>query len=332
MIPTLVSLGISQTTELVRTAQSAEEYGFDSIWFGDMGLNTDVFVSSAYAASKTSKIKIGIITNPYTRNPVLTATAIATLDEYSGGRALYALGPGGQGTLLPMGYRTWDRPLTAVREAVEVARRLFRGEKVTYEGKTLRCNEAKLAFKSRKEIPISITAMTGSKLMRLSGEIADGIVLAGPLGLEYTKQCVSKFMEGAKEVGRDPSDLRIMLQCLFLTSMDEAEAIARVRLPVSKMIFVDPRFYGVMRSANINDAQLEQIKTAVAEGEGKVAEVVSDDLVKTYAIVGTPDSCARQMRLYRDIGISDFCIIPPPTADLKQIMKLTSKEIMPRLK
>ena len=122
------------------------------------------------------------------------------------------------------------------------------------------------------------------------------------------------------------------MQCFFSVSRNEAEAIAGVRMFTSKYIIADPRFQAAVELANIRGKELEQIKNAMVEGEAKLAEVVTDNMVKAFAIAGTPDSCVRHMQRYLDIGITDFCILPPPTVDLTEIIQITSEEIMPKLK
>lgn len=90
---------------LVEVAVEAERLGFGRCWAYDEGLATrDVYVTLAAIAAATSTIEIGPgITNPYTRHPAQTASAVASLDELSGGRAFLGIGAGGSLTLTPLG-------------------------------------------------------------------------------------------------------------------------------------------------------------------------------------------------------------------------------------
>ena len=109
----------------VGLARLAEELGYGSVWVADEGTKTrDVFVTMTAIATATQSVRIGTgLVNPYTRHPALTAAAIASIDELSGGRAFLVYGAGGSLSLGPLGIER-QKPLVHVREALEVCRRL----------------------------------------------------------------------------------------------------------------------------------------------------------------------------------------------------------------
>src|SRR5262249_27719354 len=110
-----------------------ERLGFDSYWIADQRWMRDVWVSLTATALRTSRIRLGTrVTDPYVRHPALTAVAIASLDELSGGRAILGLGAGGSG-FREMGIER-KKPVTALREAIELIRRLLAGEGGDYPG------------------------------------------------------------------------------------------------------------------------------------------------------------------------------------------------------
>jgi len=121
MITTSINLiPETATTTMARLAAEAETLGYRRCWVYDEGLATrDAYVTMAAIGAATERIEIGPgITNPYTRHPAQTASAIATLDEVTGGRAFLGIGAGGSLTLDPIGL-VREKPLTAVRETIE---------------------------------------------------------------------------------------------------------------------------------------------------------------------------------------------------------------------
>src|SRR5437867_10526642 len=110
-----------------------EELGFDSYWVADQRWMRDVWVSLSAAALATSRIRLGTrVTDPYVRHPALTAVAIASLDELSGGRALLGGGPGRSGFRQRGSGR--GQPVVATRESRELVGRLVAGGEVDRDG------------------------------------------------------------------------------------------------------------------------------------------------------------------------------------------------------
>ena len=153
-----------------------ERLGFDSYWIADQRWMRDVWVSLTATAMRTSRIQLGTrVTDPYVRHPALTAVAIASLDELSGGRAILGLGAGGS---VSARWRSSGRSLsTALREAIELIRRLLAGEEVDYPGELVRFRRGALEFATRRDIPVVIVAR-GPKILELGGRVADGVMVA----------------------------------------------------------------------------------------------------------------------------------------------------------
>ncbi|MGE0505166.1 MAG: LLM class flavin-dependent oxidoreductase, partial [Solirubrobacterales bacterium] len=162
---------------MARLARAAEEAGVDSVWVAETPLARDAFVALAAIAAETERVELGTaVVNPYTRHPAQLASAFATLDEVSGGRAVCGVGVGVRDQLARLGYDV-SRPLRAARESVEMLRELLARETVTREGEKFSIEGGRLGFRpQRPSIPIYLAA-TGPKMCALAGEIADGIYL-----------------------------------------------------------------------------------------------------------------------------------------------------------
>ena len=162
---------------LIDVGVLAESLGYQRCWVYDEGLATrDVHVTLAALAGRTSRMMLGPgITNPYTRHPAMTATAIASLDELSGGRAFLGLGAGGSLTLGPLGLRR-ERPLDTVRDTIRACRGLLDGDSVTMTGTSFELRSARIGFPVRTGIEVWI-AGRGPRMLDLGGELADGVML-----------------------------------------------------------------------------------------------------------------------------------------------------------
>ena len=162
---------------IVEIAKAAEAVGCRRVWIPDEGLAArDCYVTLAAIAAATDRIELGPgITNGYTRHPGVTATAMATLDELSDGRAVLGVGAGGGLTLTPLAIDR-DSPLRAIRDVITVGRQLWAGQVIDHDGISGRFVDAKLGF-TRPDIAIWI-AGRGPKVMALGGELADGFMLS----------------------------------------------------------------------------------------------------------------------------------------------------------
>ncbi|HJX22858.1 MAG TPA: LLM class flavin-dependent oxidoreductase [Candidatus Bathyarchaeia archaeon] len=115
---------------LAKTAKLAEKCGFDSLWIADRAYERDFNVAMTVAAYATRRIKIAVgVTNPYTRHPVKTACAIASLNELLNGRAMLGIGAGSRDTLRSFG-GDWIKPVKACEEAIQLIRSVLDGEMV----------------------------------------------------------------------------------------------------------------------------------------------------------------------------------------------------------
>ena len=160
-------------TTVLREAQLAERLGYDSVWMGDSQLIwREAYVLLGAAAVATSRVALGIaVTNPVTRHPSVTASALATLQELSAGRAILGVGVGN--TAL----RTIGRePVTRAELArfVQVVRSLWEGQPV--HGPT---GDMRLTFGGRGPRPPIVVGASGPKMLRLAGQVGDGVIVTG---------------------------------------------------------------------------------------------------------------------------------------------------------
>ncbi|NWF70004.1 MAG: LLM class flavin-dependent oxidoreductase [Chloroflexi bacterium] len=158
---------------LVRVAAEAERLGYDTLWLSDEGFMVDPFTVLGLIADKTSRIRLGVVTNPYTRHPAMTAAALATLHQMSGERAALCYVAGGSLVLDPIGLSR-PQPVQTVQEAITLTRHLLGGEKVTWQGTVFQLKEAQLMVRVDSIPPLHVAAR-GAKMLEMAARHADAV-------------------------------------------------------------------------------------------------------------------------------------------------------------
>lgn len=296
----MVSAGVNiipevSVTEVVALAVEAERLGYDRCWVYDEGLVTrDVYVTLTAIAVATSRLTLGPgITNPYTRHPGVTAAAIASLDELSGGRAFLGIGAGGSLTLDPLGIAR-HRPLGAVRDTITSCRGLFAGAPVEIDNDQFRLRSAVLGFPARAETEIWL-AGRGPKMLELGGATCDGVMLdfifKPSLG-----DAIARVRSGGAAA--------ISYSTMIITD-DTPLSVAKPHLTY-RLVDSPPE---VKSALGITDAASNKIRSAMAGGLHAAAEFVDDDWVEPFVITGSRDACRTEIGNIVDrYGIAEFLL------------------------
>jgi 5,10-methylenetetrahydromethanopterin reductase len=321
--------------ELVEVAIEAEALGCRSVWVNDDRLQKDVFTVLAAIAQATQELRLGPgVTNPYSRHPALLATAIATLDELAGGRAVLGLGAGGTNhRALGVERRA---PASSLREAVTIVRGLLAGERVTVDGKVMHAYEAQLDFvPPRPDLPIYIGAR-GPKVLEVAGELADGVIVGNIASTEGWSYALDHVEAGCRRAGREPADVELTAWVACAVCEDAAAAIDAVRpmvatsLTTSRPILPElgielpPAFATVMERHDWTPS-----RAAVHEG----APEVPPELVRRFAIAGTAADCRAHVEMLLDAvpRLSELAIIPFSVAEQRDIdvVRAFCRQVMP---
>lgn len=269
--------------EVVNTVQAAERMGFDYALICDEGFMPDPYVLLGVLAGKTQIIRLGLVTNGYTRHPAVTANSLATFNEISGGRAVVMLVAGGSMVLDPMGIPREDA-LTVTAETMDILRLLWSGEPVSYQGKRYRLNRARLQM-TQQEIPIWVAAR-GPKMLEMAGQKADAVVVIAKADLGSALEIVDT---GSAALGRHP--MRIYMDTIANTS----EAIAHAASSYPYILMDSPA--RMLHNLGLTENQVEQIRQAMKTGGPEAAgKLVTLDMIKRYQIAGTPQECTDAIR------------------------------------
>jgi len=295
--------------EIVECVKLAETLGYESAWVAE-GHGGDQFATLAACAVQTSRILLGTsITSVFVRTAPTIAMAAATVDGLSGGRFILGVGSSHRVQVEAEHGVGYGKPLTRVRETVEIIRALLRDGRVQYEGETVRIEGFDLWFTPlRRAIPIYASAVF-QKMTALCGEIADGIILTRST-LATAPLVKQQLAEGARRAGRDPSE--ILVTTLLPTAVRESrrEALDALRPGLAFYAGFFPRYNRLMAEHGFAE-EAAAIAEAWARGDRAATErAVSDAMIDASSIAGTPAQCRERIEAYRASGI-DLPIISP---------------------
>lgn len=289
-----------------RLAALADEAGFDSVW--DYEFYRNPFVMHALNSQVTSNIMLGTgLAAAAGRSPFEMANAAADVDELSGGRLLLGMSTGGEGFAECLNGADIDRPATRMNEYIQVMRMAWRylreGDAVEYDGEFYRfrspaINPWGLRPLARPTIPVYLAGLQPA-MLRLAGRHANG-VLGFLLAPRYIKeQWLPPVEQGAVQAGRALSEIDRAALVLCCVSEDRERAMRLARINVGMYICtpMGELFAGHMGLTEERNAVLEALLT---KGPAELATATSDELVKQFAIAGTPDEGREQLAAYED--------------------------------
>jgi 5,10-methylenetetrahydromethanopterin reductase len=297
----------------------AESKGFAAVWQADSRLVRDAVVPMAAFAAVTDRITIGSgVVDCWTRNPARLASTFSTLDDLAPGRVVLGLGAWWDPLAAKVGIQR-DRPLRVMREVVTAVRALLHNETVTFDGEYVHLDGVELDYvyqeRRSKDVPIYIGA-TGLKMMELTGEIADGVVLNYLVSPEYNQQAIEALQTGVGRAGRNLADIDRPQLVVCSVHEDRQTAIDMARLMVTQYLGQQPH---IMKASGVPQSLLDrvgEVLTWPATHEQVVAasKLVPDEIVHMLTASGTPAEAREQVSHYVRNGCT--CPILYPLGDV----------------
>jgi len=321
-------------SELIDIVRAIEDLGYDDLWYANEKFYRDPWVGLTIAALHSRRLRLGtFIADPYTQHPALIAVAIATLAEVAPDRVVLLMGAGGAGTR-PLGFGR-RKPAVAIREAVELIRRLLQGKHVDFEGEIIRFNGGKLSFETRADIPIFV-ASRGDLTLKMGGEVADGVMIATYATVEGLRHGLRRVQLGTAQSGRSVDDLEILTRVDVCIHPDRRVARDAVRPMVARMMgssYPDKRFVHQM-GLEIPE-ELEKILAKKDHAlTTKAAHLVPDEIVEAYTWAGTADDVARRVAEIVRLGIKSITFLAHPYDDESGVMptiRAFAEKVRPRV-
>ena len=315
-------------------AEYAEARGFSEIWQADTRLARDCVVMMSAFLTRTQRLRIGSGVLPiWTRNPAVIAASWSTMwelgkqtsgDPDAASRVMLGLGAWWEPISSRVGVNR-VKPLQAMREYVEACRQLFTMEEVTYQGDFVQLDRVKLDVVfgdlRPRDIPIYIGA-TGDKMLELTGEICDGVVLNYVVSVDYIRRAVELVAKGAAKAGRsiDQIDRPELLVC-SLSDTDPAAAMFEGKKLVAYYLATEPH---IMKASNVPEDLIARVQAVMGWPATEAdylaaAQVIPDDVVRSLMAVGTSDECVAKVQEYIDAGVT--CpILYPMMDDIKPVV------------
>lgn len=301
-----ITLQLDDVNAVARLARLAEDAGFRLAW----GIDTprsNAFVHMAAMAAQTQKIQIGSgIARAFVRGPLQTAAAAVDLDRLSHGRMVLGLGSGTRKQNLFETGMHIDHPASQIKELLQVIRQVWalNGEgTLDFRGKfyQLTARGFTLTKPLRQDMPIYLAAVNPF-MLRVAGEVADGLAGHPCFSARYMKEVgIPQLAIGWQRAGKSRTDYKIT--SWLITNIDRDRKLARREAAYQIGFYMSTRSYGGLMDFHGWQREKEAIRAAFFEKRDMeaVADAVSDDMIDTLALAGTPDDCRKQLERYREV-------------------------------
>ena len=308
--------GFYSVQEMIELAKLADDAGMHSLWMSDHLCFRDSLTTAMALLASTKTIKVAAAPmSPYSRNPIITAMSIATMDEFAPGRVIASPGTGNAAALKEAGMES-PQPLQTMREYVEILRRYLKGEAVNFRGKMFQINGAKMGFVPSAPIGMYITAVR-PLMLRLGGEIGDGVLLSGGCSPGYTARCVDEIKTGAERASKTLDQCDVAGFVTTAVSNDPKEAVEANKL------FLAYIFRNIHHADNIRlgggTVDQEGLAAAVAKRDWEAAKrFISDEVVHAHSIAGTAADCRKQLEAFVASGLNLPILLPTGTQQARR--------------
>jgi probable F420-dependent oxidoreductase len=313
-----VRLGMTLPTggadKAVEVAQAAKDRGYEEIWMAEVN-GGDSYALAGAVAQGLPGTRIGTAVVPaQTRTPMMHAMAAMTLSQLTNGNFILGIGLSSPNIVRDWAGQPYDKPLTRMREHVEVLRQMLSGQKTTYEGRTLSVKGFRLGGVTVGEVPIYLGALN-KRMLRLAGALADGICL-NMVPERALRQVLGEVRAGAEEAGRDPGAIEVVAR-LHVVMVDDPTMGRNLIRTVFGAYAATPGYNKCFEWIGF-EQEARQIREAFAKGDrAGVAAGVTDRLCDAMAVVGDRETVRARIRAYAEAGI-DVCVVNP-IADLSAV-------------
>jgi probable F420-dependent oxidoreductase len=282
--------------------EGAETVGFDDLWSGETA-GPDGFTPLALAAAWTERMRLGTgVVNVFTRGPAVLAQHATALQDASGGRFCLGIGSSSDVIVERWNQIPFEKPLTRVRETVEVLRTVLAGERGP--------GGFRLEAPPEPPPPIYVAALRG-RMLRLAGAIGDG-TFVNFLPLSSIEKVTEEIRAGEREAGKEQGASDVL--CRFFCIPQPAEEA----LPLARRMFAAygtvPVYEAFFRWLGWGDAIDPMVEAWRAGDRQRALEVAPDELIQEIFVFG--DAGQQKLRLAQFVegGITTPVLTPicPP--------------------
>jgi len=312
--------------QLLDFAIAAEANGFDSVFVSDHfqpwrhsdGHAPFAFAWLAAAGERTSRVALGtsVVTPTFRYHPAIVAQAFGTLGSLHPGRMILGVGTGEHLNEGALGIEWPDNKerFARLREAVRLIRGLWTEQSVTFDGDYYHTRNATIYDRPEKPVPIYVGA-GGPQVAKYAGRAGDGLICTSGKGMElYSEQLLPSFSDGAKESGRDPSELDRMIEVKVSYDTDRKRAMEDTKIWAALALPAEAK-------AGIDDPREMERLAKTVEDVAHLRWLVSDD----------PDEHVEQLRPYLELGFNHLVFHAPGDGQAR-FLELYGSQILPRIR
>jgi F420-dependent oxidoreductase-like protein len=291
----------------------AERLGAASVWIAE-AWGQDALTPLAYVAAKTTTIKLGTgIAQLGARTPAMLAMSAMSMQALSGGRFLLGIGTSGPQVMEGWHGVSFQSPLTATRETIDIVRMVARGDRLAYAGQLFRLplpggpDRGIRSMMAPSPIPIYVAAL-GPRNLELTGELADGWIGNAFLP-EHGRVFLDRLSAGVARAGRSLTDLDLVIPVAVEFTDDVDEAAKRhargYAFTIGAMGSAATNFYNAAFTRQGFGEDVDAVQALWAAGQREAAaDRVPIELGFKTNLIGPPAMVKERLLLYRDAGIT----------------------------
>jgi 5,10-methylenetetrahydromethanopterin reductase len=283
--------------DILGKVHAAYVAGVRTLWVANHLFQRDPVTLAHAALARCPQLRVVLMAvNPFTQHPVQAAMCAATLDEVFPGRISLCLGAGAPADLESIGI-DGSKPLGVMREAMQLTRALFSGERVCFQGQHFQVRERVLG-NGNSRISL-ILAASGPQMLELAGACADGVLITAGSSVEFVRWSVEQVRRGA-------GSRSIRVHGLAYSAIDDdgATACARVRRTLG-IVLRGPHH---ARNLELAGSVLDQARLSKAMAENDTATIealVTDEIVRSHTLAGTAQDIRMRLHAYQQAGLDE---------------------------
>jgi len=319
--------------ELARYAVLAEQLGLDSVtvsdhfqpWRLNGGHAPNSLIWLAHVAARTERVQLGtsVMTPTFRYNPAVVAQSFATLGCLAPGRVMLGVGTGEALNEVAVGavgtgedaWPPFKERFARLREAVDLIRRLWSGDRVTHEGQYYRTVDAAIYDRPTEPIPVYVAA-GGPVVARYAGRIGDGVIVTSGKGRElYADDLVPAVAEGLATSGRRPEALDRMIEVKLSWDPDPDRALENTR------------FWAPLSLS----AEQKHSLHSPAEMEQAADELPIEQVARRWIVASSPEEVVEAVSMYADLGF-DHLVVHGPGHDQERFLRSFTEQVLPLLR
>ena len=311
------SLGsLLSVKQVLQCTEMLSETKTDSVWIPETwGMENFSMLGAVASKLKNQKIGSSII-NIYSRSPSTISMGAATIDSLSGGRLILGLGTSSIPIVEDFHGGVFENPVQRMRECVEIIRLSLTKKQINYSGEIFNLKNFTLLIEPNREcVPIYLAAIN-QKMVNLTWEVADGVIFyLRPI--EEMKRTILKMQ----------SQKKIDVTCQIITCVSEnsEEAVKRAKKTIAFYISVGKIYREFLKKNGFEKDTNNIFEEFKKSGFKSNHELVTDSMIKSLCIAGTPNESKLQLQKFRDAGIDLPIIQFNPIGDAIESFSLLKK-------